>query len=46
MLEKYEVCCSLFHGFDWSKWTTGTSQERLTLLPILWTIVPRVISLR
>ena len=23
MLEKYEVCCGLFHGFDWSKWTTG-----------------------
>ena len=20
MLEKYEVCCGLFHGFDWSKW--------------------------
>jgi type I restriction enzyme R subunit len=33
MLEKYEVCCSLFHGFDWSKWTTGTPQERLGLLP-------------
>jgi type I restriction enzyme R subunit len=23
MLEKYEVCCGLFHGFDRSKWTTG-----------------------
>ena len=23
MLEKHEVCCALFHGFDWSKWTTG-----------------------
>ena len=33
MLEKYEVCCGLFHGFDWSKWTTGTPQERLRLLP-------------
>jgi len=33
MLEKYEVCCALFHGSDWSKWTTGTSQERLSLLP-------------
>ncbi len=33
MLEKYEVCCGLFHGFDWSTWTTGTSQERLGLLP-------------
>jgi type I restriction enzyme, R subunit len=33
MLEKYEVCCGLFHGFDWSKWTSGTPQERLSLLP-------------
>jgi len=33
MVEKYEVCCGLFHGFDRSKWTTGTPQERLGLLP-------------
>ena len=33
MLEKYEVCCSLFHGFDWSAWVSGTAAERLTLLP-------------
>jgi type I restriction enzyme R subunit len=33
MLEKYEVCCGLFHGFVGSKWTTGTPQERLGLLP-------------
>ena len=33
MLEKHEVCCALFHGFDWSKWTEGTPQERLGLLP-------------
>ena len=33
MLEKHEVCCALFHGFDWSRWTTGTPQERLGLLP-------------
>ena len=33
MQEKYEVCCALFHGFDWTRWTTGTAQERLTLLP-------------
>jgi type I restriction enzyme R subunit len=43
MLEKYEICCGLFGpittpveviaGFDWSKWTTGTPQERLSLLP-------------
>ena len=33
MLEKYDVCCALFHGFDWSKWATGGGQERLGLLP-------------
>jgi len=33
MLEKYEVCCGLFHGFDRTKWATGTAQERLGLLP-------------
>ena len=33
MLEKYEVCCALFHDFDWSAWTTGNSQDRLVLLP-------------
>ena len=33
MLEKYEVCRGLFHGFDWSRWITGTPTERLGLLP-------------
>ena len=33
LLEKYEVCCDLMHGFDWSKWMSGTSAERLSLLP-------------
>ncbi len=33
MLEKYEVCAGILHGFDWSKWTTGKPQERLGLLP-------------
>jgi type I restriction enzyme R subunit len=33
MLEKYEVCCGLFHGFDWSGWVKGAPQERLGLLP-------------
>src|SRR5437899_481748 len=33
MLEKYEVCQGLFHGFDWSRWVTGTPQVRLSLLP-------------
>ena len=33
MLEKYEICCGLFHGFDRSRWITGTPTERLGLLP-------------
>ena len=33
MLEKYEICCGLFHGFDRSKWISGSSTERLSLLP-------------
>jgi type I restriction enzyme R subunit len=33
MLEKHEVCSGLFHGFDWSKWMTGSPTERLGLLP-------------
>ena len=33
MLEKHGVCCALFHGFDWSKWTTVPAQERWLLLP-------------
>ena len=33
MLEKYDVCCALFHDFDWSAWTTGNAQDRLGLLP-------------
>src|SRR5438093_1405743 len=33
MLEKYEICRGLFHGFDWSPWTTGKPQAQLSLLP-------------
>jgi len=33
MLEKHEVCCGLFHGFDRSAWVSGTPQQRLSLLP-------------
>ena len=33
MLEKYEVCCGLFHGFDRSAWADGSPAERLQLLP-------------
>ena len=34
MLEKYEICCDHFHGFDRSKWTTGKPAEKLGLLPV------------
>ena len=33
MQEKYEICCCLFHGFDYSNWTGGTPEQRLSLLP-------------
>jgi type I restriction enzyme R subunit len=33
MLEKHEICCGLFAGFDWSLWTAGTPHQRLGLLP-------------
>lgn len=32
MLEKYEICCGIFHGFDWSDWEDP--ERRLNLLPI------------
>ena len=33
MLEKHEVCCGMFHRFDWSSWTAGRAMEKLTILP-------------
>ena len=33
MREKYEVCCGLFHGFDWSAWASNSPTARLALLP-------------
>lgn len=33
MLEKYEICCDMFHGFNWATWTTGSPADRLRLLP-------------
>ena len=33
MLEKYEVCRALFHGFNYSAWIDGTPAERTSLLP-------------
>jgi type I restriction enzyme R subunit len=33
MMEKYEVCCGLFSGFDWEAWKRGKPEERLSVLP-------------
>lgn len=33
MLEKHGIACDLLHGFDWSKWVSGTPTERLRLIP-------------
>lgn len=33
MLTRYSICKTFFHGFDWSKWTTGTPTQKLSLLP-------------
>ena len=33
MLEKHEVACGMMHGFDWSRWHTGTPAEKIALLP-------------
>ena len=33
MLEKYDICCAMFHGFDWSDWTSGSAQKRIALSP-------------
>ena len=33
LLEKYEVCCGLLYGFNWSDWKSSKAQERLAILP-------------
>lgn len=37
MLEKYEICCGIFHGFDWSDWEDP--QRRLSLLPVAQSVI-------
>ncbi len=32
LLERYEICCDIFHGFDRAPWTSGDPQERLSVL--------------
>jgi type I restriction enzyme R subunit len=33
MLEFYEVCSAMFHGFDYSKFKTGSPKERTAVVP-------------
>jgi type I restriction enzyme R subunit len=33
MRREYEVCCGLFHGFDWSAFSRGSAGERVCVLP-------------
>jgi type I restriction enzyme R subunit len=33
MRREYEVCCGLFHGFDWSAFSAGSAGERVSVLP-------------
>jgi type I restriction enzyme R subunit len=33
MQREYEVCCGLFHGFDWSAFSRGSPGDRVSVLP-------------
>lgn len=33
MLERYEICREILHGFDWSLWMSGGPTQRLSILP-------------
>jgi type I restriction enzyme R subunit len=33
MLEKYEICLGIFHGFDWTAWKGKDQAAKLRLLP-------------
>jgi type I restriction enzyme R subunit len=33
MLERHEVCCGIFHGFDRTAWTSSSPAARLSVLP-------------
>ncbi|MCL4272258.1 MAG: type I restriction endonuclease subunit R [Anaerolineales bacterium] len=34
LIKRYEICKGLFHGFDWSKFFTGTAVEKTNVLPV------------
>jgi type I restriction enzyme R subunit len=33
LLEKHQIASDMLHGYDWSKWASGTATEKLQLLP-------------
>jgi len=33
MMEKYEIVCDLFHGFNWQAWYSPSAKDRLNLIP-------------
>jgi len=33
LMEKYEIVCDMFHGFDWSPWKSGNPKARYNLIP-------------
>lgn len=33
MMEKYEIVCDLFHGFNWQAWYSSSAKDRLNLIP-------------
>jgi type I restriction enzyme R subunit len=32
MMRRYEICGDLFHGFNWSKWTSGKAVDQMRLV--------------
>ena len=33
LLEKHQIASDMLHGYDWSKWATGSSSEKIKLIP-------------
>jgi type I restriction enzyme R subunit len=33
MLERYELCCEIFHGFDWRPALSGSGAQQLSIIP-------------
>jgi type I restriction enzyme R subunit len=33
LIEKHQIACDILHGLDWSRWSTGSAAERLSLIP-------------